>query len=658
MILGVSVANVRGKIDLERMVVRGQEEILQQVASGKDRGLETEATIETLRAPARIVAHHLLLVERTADALAAIDALAEAERRAILEAPSGNGSSLDTKNALSWAPAPGDPGSVLLAMIPIDAMVEGSAQSQLATVGLVIIALIAAIFVANFIARDFSTAIDALKLHFGRISEGNLTVSESYEAEDDLGDLARSVEEMAYSLQSAIALVADAANQVEATGQAIEHASDQVDTTANSQAQSIARVSREMDEINLRSREISGSAEVLTQAVNASSTAVLQLDQVSRGLHEHSSELDQQVTDAAQSMDEMSAKIHEVSENTRALSDVASETVDRADQMVEQSRVVEGSATESDALFRRVVTSAELGSRQVSDTIDGTKVIHGSVGEARRVVRSLAERTEVIDSIVTVIEEIADESSLLALNAAIIAAQAGEHGRAFSVVADQTKGLAQQVRARAREIGDIVTAVTEEAGQAVNLIENGFAAVDRGVALSGEAGVALDAVTVAIGESGDRIHEIVGAVHQQSRESAEVSSVMASLNSELARIRDSSEKQARESQRIAQTSTAIQEIARSVHSHAEDQAASTKHITSNVDEVSTSTAQINAALAAQSEACGQVVAFLEGMTSQTEAATDSASHLKQTMSSLSEQAASLRSMVARFTLSSESTPDS
>jgi methyl-accepting chemotaxis protein len=440
---------------------------------------------------------------------------------------------------------------------------------------------------------------------------------------------------------------------VEATGQAIELASVEVDTAANFQSQSIARVSHEMEEINLRSREISSSAAVLAQTVDASSGAVSQLEEVSHGLHEHARELDEQVAGTAKSVDEMSARMGEVSENTQALATVATQTLKRTGEMAEGSRVVEQSATESEELFRRVVEAVELGSKQVADTIDGMRAIHSSVEEARRVVRGLAERTERIDSIVTVIDEIADESGLLALNAAIIAAQAGEHGRAFSVVAEQTKSLAQQVRVRTREIGQVVTAVTGEAGQAVDLIESGFDAVDRGVELSGEAGLALEAIRTAIGESDDRIHNIVAVVHQHAGSAADVASLMERLDSELSQIRDAGVQQAREGQRVAQTSGTIQDIARSVHSSAEDQAASTKHIACNVAEVTNSTAQINVALEAQSQACGQVVVFLEGMTSQTQVATDSASHLKQTMAELRAQAASLRAAVERFTLSDQ-----
>jgi methyl-accepting chemotaxis protein len=321
--------------------------------------------------------------------------------------------------------------------------------------------------------------------------------------------------------------------------------------------------------------------------------------------------------------------------------------------MASDSRTVERNANETEALYGRVVDTAEQGSRRVSETIGGMESTRETVEDTRRVVRELASRTEDIGSIVTVIDDIADRTSLLALNAAIIAAQAGEYGSSFAVVAGEIKTLAGQVRAKTQEIGDVVSAVTEEAARAVGLIERGTASAERGVALSSEAGSALEAISTAIRTSGDRIHEIVGAVHQQAMGAEEVALLMERLNADFAGIRDASDEETRQSENVRGISSAIQEIARSVHRGAEEQVSNASHIADGIETVSMSTNQINAALGAQSGACDQVASFLERMLGQNRETESSVGHLDRTMRELLAEAADLRTAVERFVLEEE-----
>ena len=127
----------------------------------------------------------------------------------------------------------------------------------------------------------------------------------------------------------------------------------------------------------------------------------------------------------------------------------------------------------------------------------------------RKVIRNLGGRTKEIGAIVDVIDDVADETNLLALNAAIIAAQAGEHGRAFSVVADEIKDLAERVLASTKEIGDLIRSVQEEGENAIGAIETGTESVASGVDLSAEAGVSLEEITRVSRDSGERIQGIL-----------------------------------------------------------------------------------------------------------------------------------------------------
>jgi methyl-accepting chemotaxis protein len=655
LIFGVSVTNVRGKLAIERFVTETQAEILEDVLAAMDEGASLDGAIEAARGSAGGVVQRFAVFDLEQARAGTLDVppLIEAEIRAILERPSGQSTQIDTANGFAWKTLPGDTGEVLVAIKPLKSLGGGFLESQQAFLALIVVALAAAVLIARFISADFGSAIDALRSEVRRIAEGDLRIDQTYESEDDLGDLARSVEEMALSLRETVARVASAASRVEDTAREIEKASTGVNQVAGAQSHSIQRVSSEMDQVSLRAREISASAGSLAGSVEASSSAILQLKTVGEELHEFTVDLSKRVGTTAGSVDEMSENIGQVAQKTHQLSEAAAGVVARTVEMASDSRTVEENANETETLYGRVIGSAEQGSRRVSETIGGMQSTRETVEDTRRVVRELASRTEAIGSIVTVIDDIADRTSLLALNAAIIAAQAGEHGRSFGVVAGEIKALAGQVRAKTQEIGDVVSAVTAEAAQAVGLIERGTTSAERGVALSSEAGNALEAITTAIRASGDRIHEIVGAVHQQATGAAEVASLMERLNADLGGIRDASEKEAHQSESVRGISSAIQEIAQSVHRGAEEQVSNASHIAGGIEAVSASTNQINAALGAQSEACDQVASFLENMLGQNRETESSVGHLDTTMRELLAEAADLRTAVERFVLEKE-----
>jgi methyl-accepting chemotaxis protein len=403
-----------------------------------------------------------------------------------------------------------------------------------------------------------------------------------------------------------------------------------------------------MDQVSLRAREISGSAGSLAESIEGSSAAIHELQAVGEELHHYTASLTERVDDTASSVAEMAGNIHEVATNTGRLAEAATGTVERAQEIAASSRSIEENAANADTLYGQVTDTAAKGSHRVSDTIDGMRVIKDSVEEASQVVRALAQKTGDIRTIVTVINDIADRTSLLALNAAIIAAKAGEHGGAFAVVAGEIKTLASQVRSKTQEIDDVVSSVTEEAGRAVSFIDRGTQSVEKGVALSGHAGEALEAITASIQASGERIHQIVGAVREQAKGAGDVATLIDHLNEEFGRVRAASDEEAVQSERVRDLSVAIREISQSVHRSAEEQVKNATHLAGGIETVSENTRRIDSALGAQSRACDQVGAVLERMLGRNRDSEAGGSKLDGAMRELVSEAADLRAAVDRF----------
>jgi len=209
LIFGVSVTNVRGKIAIEKFVNSAQSEVLDRIAARIEVGVDAASAIAASDEARTGVIEQIVLLDLASARTEGFETgtLNAAEIRAILERPSGGSTRIDTSNGFAWRPLPGDPNRALVAITSLDKLGGGFLESQGAFFALIGVALAAAVLIARFVAADFVAAIEALLGDVRRMASGDLRASDVYESEDDLGDLARSVQEMAQSLRATIAQV-------------------------------------------------------------------------------------------------------------------------------------------------------------------------------------------------------------------------------------------------------------------------------------------------------------------------------------------------------------------------------------------------------------------------------------------------------------------
>ena len=200
-------------------------------------------------------------------------------------------------------------------------------------------------------------------------------------------------------------------------------------------------------------------------------------------------------TQVATATQEMSSTITEIVKN---VSDAASEAQDACD-------------------------FAKKGGDIVTNTIQSMSSIASTARESSEIITDLGASSDEIGKIVSVINDIADQTNLLALNAAIEAARAGEQGRGFAVVADEVRGLAERTQTATKEIGDMISEMQAKTTRAITSMENEVKAVEEGVNLATEAGDALDGIVGKVGGVTDRINQISTASEEQSVATEQIS---------------------------------------------------------------------------------------------------------------------------------------
>jgi len=175
---------------------------------------------------------------------------------------------------------------------------------------------------------------------------------------------------------------------------------------------------------------------------------------------------------------------------------------------------------------QRASHTANAGAKVVEKTVAVMGQIADKVKESARTVESLGVRSDQIGTIIGTIEDIADQTNLLALNAAIEAARAGEQGRGFAVVADEVRALAERTTRATKEIGEMIKAIQKETQGAVAIMEQGVKQVESGTVEASKSGDALRDILEQINDVAMQVNQIATAAEEQTATTSEISNNM------------------------------------------------------------------------------------------------------------------------------------
>jgi twitching motility protein PilJ len=183
-------------------------------------------------------------------------------------------------------------------------------------------------------------------------------------------------------------------------------------------------------------------------------------------------------------------------------------------------------AEESARVADRSVQLADTGANVVRNTIEGMDTIREQIQDTSKRIKRLGESSQEIGDIISLINDIADQTNILALNAAIQASMAGDAGRGFAVVADEVQRLAERSSAATRQIEALVKTIQNDTSEAVISMEKTTADVVRGAELANDAGVALAEIEEVSGDLAELIQNISNAARQQASSANHVSNTM------------------------------------------------------------------------------------------------------------------------------------
>ncbi len=388
-----------------------------------------------------------------------------------------------------------------------------------------------------------------------RISDGNLVDTIELKSSDDV---------LGHAFQKMSTQLAETIRQIKADVKSIGAASV---TAAERSEQDLKMV-----------EEVLSSAEETSSSMMQMQASV---EQVSQNM----STLLNSVQETATAIEEMNMSMKQIAQNSSGLSDSAKETFVVIQDIGSTIKRLVTTANQGERSSREVTESANAGRSSVREISEGMTIIQGVVTTSAETIKVLGNRSQEIGSITDVISEIADQTALLALNASIIAAQAGEHGRGFAVVAQEVKELATRSSNAAKEIGAVIKTVQAESDMAVHSMEEGLQAVESGVVLANRGSDALETILASVQKTLDYIADNTRVAEEQATLSEQVREYMEHVLSVVEEITRSIAEQQKGSTQVTQAVEKMQILAEQVKRATTEQTRGTSHVLDAMEKV-------------------------------------------------------------------------
>ena len=431
-------------------------------------------------------------------------------------------------------------------------------NSKNLSITFIIIGFIGALILGFILAISITQPVLSVVKTMQSVADGDLTTECGVTSKDELGLLGNNIESTQKKLNFLLNGVKNSAEKVKNTSISLEK---KVALIASSSQQAAAGV----EETSATMNEFSATIESIVNNVESQSAAII---------HTNSS------------ASQMAGNIKNVTGTLMEIKNSISQTSAAIEEMMKNISTITDNVNMVDLKAKESGSSAYSGKEAVLKTNSGMELIKTNMSNLVTIISGLGKSAENIGSIIEVISDISEQTNLLALNAAIEAARAGEHGKGFAVVADEVRKLAERSSKATKEISDIIKGIQSEAKTAVASTNEGAKLADNGFKLSLEAETALNGILHNFQEMSSLIKQVSISMNEQNKASEQIVRQVEKVNLATEQVANASNEQSKGVEEIVRAMSNVTMITEQIKNAMTEQRKGGQQINSAIMEIS------------------------------------------------------------------------